>query len=703
MTAGGNVQTQNPAKVGGFAAAVALSAMWLGLVAALGFSGAAHAAEPFSWRDIARVHTISGLGLSPDEKQAVFVESGVSLDGKRREQTIWLLKLDAAGQSQRLTEGNADSRPAWSPDGKEVAFLRKGDGGAQLYVMNLQTKQERRLTILTAGVEDFKWAPNGKSIALVSKTRPDPSKAIVLEPGVNIFTRVNYRTAGQYTDFRNPDQIWTLDPTRKGAAPQRLTHGGQAATLVSWSPDSSRILYTVNETDEPYYGGAVSGLYEVTPQGGAPRRIMGLKDPTGQHDLGVAPTFSASPDGSMLAFVAGAPGQPGNYAQPDLFVMDIASGKIRNLTADLDEDIDSASLAWRGNTSISAIAAHEAATNVVDIDVNSSKVSRRTDGAQAVHALTASPDPSGKVLAIVSKANAPQEVYDVSAPGRPARLTHVNEDIQRHTELGTPESIWFTASDGVKVQALLQKPPGFDPSRRYPLIVWNHGGPFNLWTLGFNADVQAMAGAGYLVLCPNPRGSQSYGQAFATPLTKKWPGGRDYEDVMDAVDFIAKRPYVDSAKMGVAGNSAGAIMTDWVITHTDRFAAAVSISDIADFQFNWYFSDQPRLGPNVKLPAFTQRGDQAIDSTSRAKTPTLFISGERDYRTPSASGAEMMFRALKLYHVPSVLMRFDTAGHSIYTSDYPQHPSLKIRYLLRWMDSYLRGVKAPEFDVQALD
>jgi dipeptidyl aminopeptidase/acylaminoacyl peptidase len=655
--------------------------------------------RPFATSDISALKQISGLEVAPDGSRAVYGQGSISADGRRREQTIWLLDLKKRGVAIRITTGVADTRPKWSTDGTKIAFLRqdasKDITGGQLMILSMKDGKERNLATLKGGT-DFSWSPDGQSIAFSSSTQGSGTTTVTLEPGVHIFTRADYRTNSTYLDFRNPTQIWTVNVTNRTV--RRLTNSAQPAVLVGWSTNGEQIYYTVNETAEPYYGIGTSGFFEVGLEAGSvPHRLRSLKDPSGKRDLSSAPKFALSPDGKLAAFVAGAPAAPAEFAQEDVFVMDMASGEIRNLTEHLDEDV-SGDVAWRGNGELLAVSLREASGNLLSIDVTSGAITPRTVGFHMVHSFSSG---GSRLVAVISAPNSPAEVYEVSTPQEQTLLTRINSELCEKTSVGSPEPVWFTDSDGVRFEAFLQKPPGFEPNKKYPMIVWNHGGPFNIWSAGFNADVQAMAGAGYLVLLPNPRGSSSYGQAFASMLSGKWPGGPDYDDVMSAVDVLLQRPYIDKSKLGIAGSSAGGVMTDWAITHTDRFAAAVSISDIANFNELWFIGDQPHLGSNSRIPS-NGHGDSRrspIDYVQNVKTPTLFISGERDYRTPSAAGGELMFRALKQLHIPTALIRFDTAGHSIYTSEYPEHPSLRMHYLLRWMDLHLKGIAAPEFEV----
>jgi dipeptidyl aminopeptidase/acylaminoacyl peptidase len=478
---------------------------------------------------------------------------------------------------------------------------------------------------------------------------------------------------------------------------REMSQGDQAATLAFWSPDSVSICFTSGDTAEPYYGGGKFVLRCVRIGDGVNTVVRELSAPGSEEDLDEAPHLTLSPDGRRVAFAMGNPAAPPNFRQSDVFIMDLSTGVTRNLTAEYDRDVGTDDLVWADSGTLFATSVDSGEVEIVKIDVSRAAVTPWWQGRRVVQSFRRTA--GGRLLAVASDPVTPPEVYDVTNAHSVLRLTAFNQVLASTLQLTSPEPIAFQGPGGQTIHGWLQKPPAFRSDQKYPMIVWCHGGPHSSWTDGYNADVQAMAGAGYLVLLLNPRGSDGFGEAFASVLDKHWPG-LDFDDVMAGVDYISARPYVDAQHVGIAGSSAGGVMTDWAISHTKRFRAAVSISDIADFGELWFIGDQPALRPGKEAEPWLQEREHSPITFARSiTTPTLFISGENDFRTPSAAGGEMLYRVLKFHRVPTALIRFQGAGHSVYSGTDARHPGLKIYYLIRWMDLQLKGRPAPEFEM----
>jgi dipeptidyl aminopeptidase/acylaminoacyl peptidase len=660
--------------------------------------------------DILEVEQPQNLRLSPTGSIVLFGRQRLSADQKTIESSLWLLNVAKLRERPHaLTDWGSDKQGVFSPDGTVVAFLRQIDGKAQLFTIPSGGGDARLLAKLDHGISHFAWSPDGRSLALSGPTRfaNTPEKDADLAEGVHIFTHANYRFEGRgYVDFDQPEQIWVLayDPNAANLTPRQLTHGRFAAEGMSWSIDSQSLLFTCDETDEPYYGRITPTLYQVIVATGERQTVAPMNIGSTSYITPATKLFP-SPDGCRIAYVANNPAGRPNFAQGALFILDKGGGTAKNLTATYDPDISggnnpgsSGALAWLDNNRILAMVQWHGTVNLVMFDTKSGKATPWTEGRQVVRDFVASSD-GRTIIAVITDPVRPAELFDVSRAKRQVRLTGLNDALLERAALDMPESFWFTGSGDEQIQGFLYRPPNFDPHRTYPMVLSIHGGPYYFNNESFYDDAQIMAGAGYLYLLINPRGSMSYGQAFASALPD-WPGGNDIDDLMAGVDFIAGRPYVDKSKLGVSGGSAGAVAVDWIIGHTNRFAAAVSTSDIADFRELWYIGDQPSFGEN-KAP-FQQTDENKrspIYYAGNIKTPTMFIGGDRDYRTPASSGGLMMFRALKDLRVPTALIWFEGAGHSIGTSSNPKHRAMRSRHMLRWFDHYLKGLPTPEYDL----
>ena len=269
--------------------------------------------------------------------------------------------------------------------------------------------------------------------------------------------------------------------------------------------------------------------------------------------------------------------------------------------------------------------------------------------------------------------------------------------------LAEPEEISYQSFDGKQMQAWVQKPPDFDPHKKYPLILDIHGGPHAAYGWIFEHEFQWMAAKGYVVFYPNPRGSTTYGQEFGNVIQYHYPGD-DYQDLMRGVDEMIKRGYIDEKKLGVTGGSGGGLLTNWVVTHTQRFAAGVAQRDIASWTHWWYTADFTLFQPNwFKAPPFDDPDDfkarSPITYIKNVKTPMMFVLGESDTRTPPGAGGEEMFRALKFLRVPTVMVKFPEESHELSRSGQPWHRVERLQHIVGWFDKWLMGAAKPEYDV----
>jgi dipeptidyl aminopeptidase/acylaminoacyl peptidase len=390
----------------------------------------------------------------------------------------------------------------------------------------------------------------------------------------------------------------------------------------------------------------------------------------------------------------------------------------RNLTAAFDYDVgagvggdNAPPRAPGGNApvwtpdgrAIIELTAREGKANLGLFDAATGKEADVTSGNQAVISFRAAPG----TTKLVYTRSTPTEIGDLfwlDAPGStPRQLTRVNQELFSRLNLTEPEEVWYTSFDGKRVEAWLQKPPDFDPGKKYPLILNIHGGPHTAYGYVFDHEFQWMAARGYVVLYPNPRGSTSYGQEFGNVIQYHYPGD-DYKDLMAGVDEVLKRGYIDESKLGVTGGSGGGLLTNWTIGHTTRFAAAVSQRDIASWADWWYSADFTLFQPTwFKAPPFEDPEDYRVRSPityiNQVKTPLMLILGEADYRTPPGAGGEEMFRALKFRKIPTVMVRFPGESHELSRSGQPWHRVERLEHIVGWFDHWLMGVPKPEYEV----
>ncbi|MGH8201702.1 MAG: S9 family peptidase [Steroidobacteraceae bacterium] len=654
--------------------------------------------------DVVRLTAISDLSVAPNGSAAIFMTDALSPDERTRNQRLWRVQLQAPWGVRPLTENADDRQAAWSPDGRLVAFLRSEDGVRQVFAEPADGGPERALSAIPGGIESFSWAPDSRRI-LLTVANPLKQSGMKTLPDVHIFTRADYHDFLTYRSFDTRPRLWVL-PISTGFGPAHaLTRENASAAFAFWSGDSKTVYFTYENTRPSYYGAnAEVGLYRVGVGGGPAKLVQKFGTKVG----GPLPSsFVPSPDHRYVAFVQPNPKFPDEVAQPNIMIMDVRSGKTADITAGYDRPVGSGpygfgtQLIWRSNDDLIAISLDHGNGTLVEVDRRTGRVSPWWTGPRLVREVAASSG-SRKIIAVATGFTQPQELYDISLPQQSVQLTQENTLLKDELLLTAPKEIAFKGPGGQTIHGYLQMPYAFDPTKKFPLVVWAHGGPYSWFNSGYEADVQAIAGAGYIVLYMNPRGSLSYGQAFESALLDHWPG-YDFHDVLQGVHEIAKLPYVDATKVGIAGCSGGGIMVDWAITHTHRFKAAVAASDIADFAQDWFFGDQPDLHPPAGNLAPWEVPDMMSESAilywRDIRTPTLFITATDDFRTPPPAGGEKMFRVLQYLRVPTALIQVEGAGHCLLQVRDARDPSALSSYTIKWMNRYLKGGAEPEFDV----
>ncbi len=666
--------------------------------------------------------------ISPDGSTVAFVKVTVNGAKTTYDTSIWAVPT-SGGDPHRLTSGNRDSSPRWSPDGKYMTFVRAPEtpgpnAAPQLYMLSMAGGDSWAYTSIPRGAGGAGWSPDGKWVVFGNSQtpeeiarggRPAPTPVDGRESDVRVITRAVYRSdGGGYTDTTHPAHIWIVQAPRSPedkVTPRQLTSGSFSEGGAVFSKDSSTIYYSTNRVVEGYYELPQTEIYSVPVAGGTPTLLTKI-------NMGVG-GLSMSPDGKRFAFTASVNEPVRSYTEPDLWVLDIApNAQPKNLTANVEVEVgggtggDNAPPRGGGGGGVIWTAdgkglilryAKEGKANLALFDASTGKMSDVTTGNQSVLSYRATDD-GRRIAYVVSTPTRVTDLYLLDrSGGSPRQLTHINDGLFGKLNLTEPEEIWYTSFDGKKIQTWVQKPPDFDPKKKYPLILNIHGGPHSAYGYVFDHEFQWMAAKGYVVLYPNPRGSTSYGQDFANIIQYNYPGD-DYKDLMAGVDELIKRGYIDEKKLGITGGSGGGVLTDWAVTKTDRFVAAVSQRDISDWSAWWYSADFAQFQPSwfkgapFEDPGFRERS--AITYVEKIKTPMLFILGEADYRTPPGAGGEELFRALKYRKVPTVMVRFPNEGHELSRSGQPWHRIERLQHIVGWFDKWIMGVPKPEYDVK---
>jgi dipeptidyl aminopeptidase/acylaminoacyl peptidase len=690
-------------------------------------------------KDLFNFVWIADPQVAPDGSRIAFVRVTVNARKDGYDTAIWTVST-AGGEPHQMTAGPRDASPRWSPDGQYLCFVRAPENNGrveppQLFMLSMQGGEAFQFTSATRGAGNPQWSPDGKMISFsngatadeLAKAAPRPSPSPGASPGpspsvsperesdVRVITRAVYRNndAG-YLDFKHPAHIWLVAAPHTGdekVTPKQLTSGRYSEGNVTWAKDNSRIYFTSDHRDEPYYELGQTDIYSIPVSGGQPAMLTSI-------DMGSG-AFTVSPDGKQIAFYAAVNKPVRSYTEPDLWVMDLApNAQPRNLTADYDFDLGGGvggdNTAPRGGggfppvwsadgKSVVALVGKEGKAMLGSFDVASGKETDVTSGNEAIVSFRATPDGSKFGLLISTPTKVGDLYWFDRSSGTRTQLTHINDQLFSKLNLTEPEEMWYTSFDGKKIQAWIQKPPDFDANKKYPLILNIHGGPHAAYGWVFDHEFQWMAAKGYVVLYPNPRGSTTYGQDFGNVIQYHYPGD-DFKDLMAGVDEVIKRGYIDEKKLGVTGGSGGGLLTDWTVGHTTRFAAAVAQRDIASWSDWWYTADFTLFQPSwFKAAPFDDPDDfkarSPITYINNVKTPMMFILGEADWRTPTYAGGEEFFRALKYKKIPTVMVRFPGETHELSRSGQPWHRIERLEHIVGWFDKWLMGMPKPEYEV----
>lgn len=625
--------------------------------------------------------------LSPDGTQIVFGRRWVDKMNDKWESSIWIMSAD--GTHQRSLAQGSDVQ--WSPDGKRIAYVAKGEpSGSQIFVRWMDAEgATTQISHLTESPSNLEWSPDGKTIAFTMNVPARdnglhinmpaaPKGAKWIEPP-KVVTRLNYRrdrvgyTDGYYT------HVFVI-PADGGTARQ-ITTGDWNNNGASFSADGKWIAFSSYRVPNAEEAFRKSEIYAANLETGEIRQLT--------HRNGTNGGPSYSPDGKMIAFMSADSVDHSAWAESKLWMMNADGSNAHLVSGNLDRPISGVSWA-PDNSGVYFNVENEGSKNLYFATAGG-QFRPVTSGKQVL--TVTSVGKNGMAVGIRTTPVKPNDVVTFTVPKSGTastftQLTAVNDDVLAGKELAQTEEIWYTSKDGLKIQGWIVKPPGFDPSKKYPLILEIHGGPQSMYNVAFNFARQDHAANGYVILYTNPRGSTGYGEKFTNEIKNAYPG-KDFDDLMAGVDTVLGRGYVDAKNLFVYGCSGGGVLTSWTVGHTDRFAAAAALCPVIDWISFVGETDGASWYGNFEKPFWEDPSEylrrSPIMYVGNVKTPTLLMTGVLDLRTPIPQ-IEEFYRALKMHGTPTMMIRMNNEYHG--TSSTPSNFLRTQLYLRAWFEKY---------------
>lgn len=644
------------------------------------FAQAGRALVPEDWY---RFQALSDLQIAPDGAAVAYLVTSYDKEADESRSALWSANW-TGGENVQLTRGESVTDPRFSPDGRYLSFLtaRPADGPVQLWLLDRRGGEPRQLSHLSGEITRYEWSPDGAHIVLVMHPSK-PAKPIVIDALQFKRDKDGYLTADSHA------HLYVLD-VRTGVSEQLTNDRERDDSAPAFSPDGKQIAYVSDLVGGPRDVGRDDIYLIGAAAGAAPRRLFSTDTPNKQE-------LEWSSDGGRIAFLEGAETKFNAYIADGLALVEVGSGKIRRLTDKLDRAVYTPRFATDGKSILFSVE-DDGSQYPARISLATGAIAR-LGGRMVVHDLAAARD---HIAVLVSSDTAPTEVFALEE-GKLRPLSTHNAALFAELNLGSVEDFTCKSRDGTEVHGQVVKPPGYNTGRRYPTILWIHGGPngqddhsLELSGYGPPLERQFFATHGYAVLAINYRGSTGRGAQYARAIAADW-GHKEVEDLLAGVDYMVARGVADPKRLGIGGWSYGGILTDYTIASDTRFKAAISGAGSGN-QTSTYGADQyvvqynAELGPPWRNPALWMKVSYPFFHADRIHTATLFLGGDKDFNVPIVGG-EQMYESLRTLGVPTQLIVYPGEYHVL------TRPSFLVdrsqRYL-DWMGKYLATASAPD-------
>ena len=637
--------------------------------------------RPFNINDAISLKTVRSPQISPDGKWIAFTVSELNLEKDKSETRVWIIPVVGGDAIAMTSKDYSAGQPRWSPDNKHLSFLAaKNDGKTQVWTLNRQGGESQQLTKVIQGVSGHEWSPDGKRLLLsirdpkpeeLTKDKKDDKKAKPF-----IIDRLQFkRDYKGYLD-RYRTHLYTYVPGDSTAI--QITSGDFDDTSPVWKPDGKSIAFVSNRTDNPD-GNNNSDIWIVSADN--TDKGQTLLQVTKNENADRSPEWS--PDGNYITYTTVTDKKAIWYATQKLAIISASGGKPRFLAEKLDRNMSSPRFSPDGKV-IYFMLEESGTSKIASISPSGKNFRRIIKGDISIRDYVMN---ENFIFPLLGKSLQPHEIYRYRND-KLAKLTGLNDVIISHMQKPTVEKVTFKSTDDTSIEGFIVKPIGFDPTMKYPTILWNHGGPVSQYEFSFHTIAQLFAANGYVTLLINPRGSSGYGQAFSEVIFADW-GNKDYQDVMAGLDYAIESGYVDTERLGVGGWSYGGMLTNYVITKSDRFKGAISGASAALYRAN-YGHDHYQLLWEMELGLPWENADaweriSPFNQVANIYTPTLWIGGSDDWNVPIIN-SEHMYQAMKRLGRETQLVVYPGEHHGF------RRPSfIKDRYerFLNWFDEHV--------------
>ena len=635
--------------------------------------------------DILELKGIRDIQESPDEQWIAYVVSSKDTIKDKSNNQIWMVSTEGGEPIPMTSKDYSAGSPRWSPDGKYLSFMakKKEKGKTQVWRFNRLGGEAQQLTKTKQGVSSYEWSPQGDRLLLVlqdakpadlTKDTKDDKK-----PLPHVIDRIYFKQ--DYVGYldRRRTHIYVVTPGDSVA--KQITSGDYDDSQPKWSPDGKSIAFVSNRSSNP----DLNYDYNIwTVAVDNTDKAATLKQITTNSGSDDAPDWS--PDGKYICYTTTINSQVMPFATIHLAVIPAEGGQTKVLTQPLDRNVSNPTFSKEDNSTIVFVIEDSGEQQLVSIGIDGKSFKRLLKGG-----LTVKDFKVGKsaLYTLHSYANKPADIYKLK-DDQISRLTKTNDKVLSNINLPSFEKVKFKSEDGTAIEGFTLKPYDFDSTKKYPLILWIHGGPTSQFTSNFDRTTPFFfASNGYVVLLVNPRGSTGYGEDFCKAIFADW-GNKDYQDVMAGVDHLIDQGFIDKDRLGVGGWSYGGILTNYVITKNTRFRAAISGASLGlirsnfghDQYIKWYNSE---LNMPWETKALWEKLSPFND-VEKITTPTLWMGGASDWNVPIMN-SEQMYLGMKSLGRETQLVVYPGEHHGIRR---PSFQKDRLERYINWFDKYLK-------------